>query len=353
MAFAPSGHAGVSAALFSMGAAEMAEKERERWAKLLLQICAANRSAPAAAKRLGLAPPWPPSLPDAFAPLVREAEKAAADVTAPDAAIAAPKTVSRAAAPPAGAAGALHLAARIRVSARCSGFAARRAAPRSGAGWTRGARQEGRRADQTVAVPAAARNRAGRPVEAAAQTHAARRGPPTSGWRAAASLALGSAPPGHPGGAAHPARAGGRGAIRAADAVVVRRSARGCRAALRGDRGTRRGPWPSRGARGARPRAVATALEGDARACGTARPSGLHHASAAGALEGRRRAPPGEVAHRGRVTFSLFFLWPDRRRASLSPMVTRNVERFATPVRRVLKGRLSSPQLHPDLERFA
>ena len=100
MAFAPNGHAGVSAALFSMGAAEMAEKERERWAKLLLQICAANRSAPAAAKRLGLAPPWPPSLPDAFTPLVREAEKAAADVTAPDAAIAAPKTVSRAAAPP-------------------------------------------------------------------------------------------------------------------------------------------------------------------------------------------------------------------------------------------------------------
>jgi hypothetical protein len=100
MAPAPRGHAGVSAALFSMGAAEMAAPERDRWAKLLLQTCAANRSAPAAAKRLGLAPAWPPSLPDAFAPLVLEAEKAAASVTAPDAAAAPPKTRSRASAAP-------------------------------------------------------------------------------------------------------------------------------------------------------------------------------------------------------------------------------------------------------------
>ena len=94
---APRGHAGVSAALFSMGAAEL--EERERWAKLLLQICTANRSAPAAAKRLGLAPPWPPSLPDSFAPLVQEAEKSAANVTAPDAAAAPPKTGSGGPAP--------------------------------------------------------------------------------------------------------------------------------------------------------------------------------------------------------------------------------------------------------------
>jgi len=99
LASAPRGHAGVSAALFSLGAAELAAPERERWAKLLLQTCAANRSAPAAAKRLGLAPPWPPILPDSFAPLVQEAEKAAANVTAPDAAAAPPKSGSRGPAP--------------------------------------------------------------------------------------------------------------------------------------------------------------------------------------------------------------------------------------------------------------
>jgi hypothetical protein len=97
LAAAPRGHAGVDAALFSLGTAELAE--RDRWTKLLLQICAANRSAPAAAKRLGLAPPWPPSLPDSFAPLVEQAEKAAANVTAPDAAAAPPKVGSGAPAP--------------------------------------------------------------------------------------------------------------------------------------------------------------------------------------------------------------------------------------------------------------
>jgi hypothetical protein len=100
LAAAPRGHAGVSAALFSLGVAELAAPERERWAKLLQQTCAANRRAPAAAKRLGLAPPWPPSLPDSFAPLVQEAEKAAANVTAPDAAAGPPKVGSRAPAPP-------------------------------------------------------------------------------------------------------------------------------------------------------------------------------------------------------------------------------------------------------------
>ncbi|MFL5309352.1 MAG: hypothetical protein ACJ79H_02750 [Myxococcales bacterium] len=99
MAPAVRGHAGVSAAMFAIGAAEMAAGDRERWAKLLQRVCAANRSAPAAAKRLGLAPPWPPSLPDAFAPLVQEAEKAAANVTAPDAAATPPKTAAHAPAP--------------------------------------------------------------------------------------------------------------------------------------------------------------------------------------------------------------------------------------------------------------
>ncbi|HEX9602408.1 MAG TPA: hypothetical protein VF973_01575 [Myxococcales bacterium] len=100
IAAAPKGHAGAAAALFSLGAGELGAVERERWAKLLQQTCAAHRSAPAAAKRLGLAPPWPPNLPDAFAPLVQEAEKAAADVTAPDAAAAPVRTGPRATAPP-------------------------------------------------------------------------------------------------------------------------------------------------------------------------------------------------------------------------------------------------------------
>ncbi|HYR19856.1 MAG TPA: hypothetical protein VEQ15_10215 [Myxococcales bacterium] len=98
IAAAPKGHAGAAAALFSLGAAELGE--RERWAKLLQQTCFAHRSAPGAAKRLGLAPPWPPNLPDAFAPLVQEAEKAAAGVTAPDAAAAPVRTGPRASASP-------------------------------------------------------------------------------------------------------------------------------------------------------------------------------------------------------------------------------------------------------------
>jgi hypothetical protein len=98
LASAPSAHAGVAAALFSLGSGELSPAEREKWAKLLQRICAANRGAPAAAKRLGLAPPWPPSLPDAFAPLVEDAERAAAGVIAPDA-VAAPPRSSRGAGP--------------------------------------------------------------------------------------------------------------------------------------------------------------------------------------------------------------------------------------------------------------
>src|SRR5207245_2323375 len=72
LAAAPQGHAGAAAALFALGSEKLPEGQKQAWAKLLAQTCAANRSAPAAAKRLGLAPAWPPGLPDAFAPLVEE-----------------------------------------------------------------------------------------------------------------------------------------------------------------------------------------------------------------------------------------------------------------------------------------
>jgi hypothetical protein len=88
LAGASPGHAGAAAALFALDGAELPPSERERWAKLLEKTCAANRAAPAAAKRLGLLPPWPPNLPEAFAPLIAEAEKATAEVSAPDAAAA-------------------------------------------------------------------------------------------------------------------------------------------------------------------------------------------------------------------------------------------------------------------------
>jgi len=52
---------------------------------LLESTCAANRRAPAAAKRMGMAPPWPPNLPDAFGPLIQEAEKKNEGVVAADA----------------------------------------------------------------------------------------------------------------------------------------------------------------------------------------------------------------------------------------------------------------------------
>ena len=85
LAAAPPAHAGVSAALFAMGG-ELPPGEIPAWTKLLADTCIANRKAPAAARRMGLAPPWPPNLPDSFAPLVQEAEKAAAGVASVDAA---------------------------------------------------------------------------------------------------------------------------------------------------------------------------------------------------------------------------------------------------------------------------
>ncbi len=85
LAGAPPAHAGAAAALFALGG-ELPAGEVAAWKKLLADTCVANRKAPAAAKRMGLAPPWPPNLPDSFGPLVQEAEKAAAGVASVDAA---------------------------------------------------------------------------------------------------------------------------------------------------------------------------------------------------------------------------------------------------------------------------
>jgi hypothetical protein len=86
LAAAPKGHAGAAAGLFALGLAELPREQLEAWKKLLEATCAANRRAPAAAKRMGLAPPWPPNLPDAFAPLLKEAEEKTAGVKSTDAA---------------------------------------------------------------------------------------------------------------------------------------------------------------------------------------------------------------------------------------------------------------------------
>ncbi|HUJ28221.1 MAG TPA: hypothetical protein VLW85_19500 [Myxococcales bacterium] len=86
LAGAHAGHAGAAAGLFALGQGELPADHLEQWKTLLQETCEKNRRAPAAAKRMGLAPPWPPNLPDAFAPLVKEAEEASKDVTAADAA---------------------------------------------------------------------------------------------------------------------------------------------------------------------------------------------------------------------------------------------------------------------------
>ena len=86
LAGAPADHAGAAAGLFALGQGELPADQKAAWQKLLESTCAANRRAPAAAKRMGMAPPWPPNLPDAFAPLVREAEEKNAGVVAADAA---------------------------------------------------------------------------------------------------------------------------------------------------------------------------------------------------------------------------------------------------------------------------
>ena len=86
LASAPEGHAGAAAAIFALGQGELPPGHREQWDKLLADTCAKNRRAPAAARRMGMAPPWPPNLPDAFAPLVQEAEKKNQGVVSADAA---------------------------------------------------------------------------------------------------------------------------------------------------------------------------------------------------------------------------------------------------------------------------
>jgi hypothetical protein len=82
---APAFHAGVMAGLFALGLGELPETQREQWKKFLAATCAANKRAPAAARRMGLVPLWPPNLPDAFAPLIKEAEAQSAGVASTDA----------------------------------------------------------------------------------------------------------------------------------------------------------------------------------------------------------------------------------------------------------------------------
>jgi hypothetical protein len=79
-------HAGAIAALFALDALELPETHRNGWKRLLEQTCAARRGAPAAARRVGLAPAWPPSLPEKFAPFIEEAERQNAAVEPADAA---------------------------------------------------------------------------------------------------------------------------------------------------------------------------------------------------------------------------------------------------------------------------
>lgn len=82
---APEGHAGAAAGLHALGTRALPPDQLEAWKKLLETTCAKNRSAPAAARRVGLAPQWPPNLPDAFTPLAREAEEKSKEIVAADA----------------------------------------------------------------------------------------------------------------------------------------------------------------------------------------------------------------------------------------------------------------------------
>ena len=99
LAPAPELHAGAVASLFALGQRELPEGQRTGWKRLLEQTCAAHRRAPAAARRVGLAPPWPPNLPDAFAAMIREAEDANAAVQSADAAASRPAEPKRAPTP--------------------------------------------------------------------------------------------------------------------------------------------------------------------------------------------------------------------------------------------------------------
>ena len=87
-------HAGAAAARFALGIAELPQGHKVGWKRLLEQTCAVHRRAPAAAKRIGLAPSWPPNLPDAFAPMIREAEQETSAIEPKDAA-ASPSALKR------------------------------------------------------------------------------------------------------------------------------------------------------------------------------------------------------------------------------------------------------------------
>jgi hypothetical protein len=84
LAPAGQGNAGANAARFALGE-PLPEADQAAWQKLLSAQCAAFKKAPAAAKRMGMVAPWPPFLPDAFAPLIKAAEAASQAVTTTDA----------------------------------------------------------------------------------------------------------------------------------------------------------------------------------------------------------------------------------------------------------------------------
>ncbi len=104
LATAPEPHAGAIASRFALGLGDLPEGQRSGWKRLLEQTCAAHRRAPAAARRVGLTPPWPPNLPDSFAPMIREAEESNASVQSADAAAARPAEPKRTQGPGASAA---------------------------------------------------------------------------------------------------------------------------------------------------------------------------------------------------------------------------------------------------------
>ncbi len=97
---APELHAGAIAAQFALGLADLPEGHRTGWKRLLQQTCAANRRAPAAARRVGLAPPWPPNFPDAFGSMIKEAEQESATIASADA-VSNPAALKKQSPPPA------------------------------------------------------------------------------------------------------------------------------------------------------------------------------------------------------------------------------------------------------------
>ena len=84
LASAGQGNAGANAARFALGD-PLPEADQVSWQKLLSAQCAAFKKAPAAAKRMGMVAPWPPFLPEPFAPLIKAAEVASQAVTTTDA----------------------------------------------------------------------------------------------------------------------------------------------------------------------------------------------------------------------------------------------------------------------------